>query len=462
MTVLTKSLVCILLLFSFVGMIIGYAAISDNLGIYGDAAVEGKPFVGVYIYESEVYSINGVNAVSSNHYHPTNFSAVTNAPSANTSITYRLTLHNNSHVTYWYLGTDFVTSVESNSLINASGGITIMTKDHPSDNYSSFNTDDWIPSQTYRDVYVTYTFGAQATGYKATLVNYSFGVKMDSVHDEFLSVVNDNSLGGGYDQITAAFDAKYKETGSHVIANVGDEKEVFDSLFGSNLSITVDGVEVPVTVMIRRENVDGRTTGDAYSAPGGGSGCEYTVYISVDALNSPNGKAMVYAVSYSSGGAGGSGKWYQLGQLYEGTANVIDYDSTSAGVQGAFDVYSWSATPNSYEAAGIVYLVGQEQGDQYDKLKTLEQIMSTNDQDIFNDIDNKGIFKRVYDIVSSSHNTSKPGYAGLREAFDAAAPFYNIYNGGQEIKVKRNCTRAEILPYLENIQKALDYYNEVN
>ena len=114
MTVFTKSLVCILLLFSFVGMIIGYAALTDNLGIYGDAEVDGKPFVGVYIYESAVYSINNVNSVSANHYHPTNFSSVTNAAAANTSITYRLTLHNNSHVTYWYLGTDFLASVESN------------------------------------------------------------------------------------------------------------------------------------------------------------------------------------------------------------------------------------------------------------------------------------------------------------------------------------------------------------
>ncbi len=463
MTVFKKCLVWVLLLFSVFGILVGYSALTDNLILNGNAEVEGKPFVGIYISDVSIYSVNNASAVSHHYYNPTIFSSVVSVPRSGVSITYKISVHNNSNVTYWYVDTDFVPEVESNSLIGANGGITVTTKDHPNDNYSSFNSDDWVPPQTYRDFYVTYTFGASATGYVSTLVNFEFGVKMDSVHDEFLTVINDNTKGGGYDTLAEVFDAKYEETGSRVIANVGEEKEIFDRLFGSDLTITVDGEDVPVTVMIRRENVDGRGTGDTYGAAGGGSGCEYTVYITVDALDSPTGQAMVYAVSYSSGGTGGSGKWYQLGQLYEGTANIVDYDTSTPGIQGAFDIYSWSATANSYEAAdGIIYLVGQEQGDQYDKLKTLEEIMSTNDQDIFNDIDNKGIFKTVFDIVNSSSNTSKPGYAGLREAFYAAAPFYNLLNGGQEVKVNRNCTRAEILPYLEAIQEALDYYNELN
>ena len=88
--------------------------------------------------------------------------------------------------------------------------------------------------------------------------------------------------------------------------------------------------------------------------------------------------------------------------------------------------------------------------------------MSTNDQDIFNDIDNSRILKTVYDIVYSSANTGKDGYLALRDAFLAAAPFYNVMNGGQEVKVKRAGTRAEIIPYIINIQHALDYYNQVN
>ena len=446
-------------------MLIGYAALSDNLFIYGDADVQGKPFEGVYISDASIYSANGVQNVSFEYYKPTNFSA-TERPSGNgRSITYKITVHNNTEVTYWYIKQDYLSDFESNGLIGAANGITVITKDHPNDTSSTFNSEDWIPPNTYRDFYVTYTFGSNAQAYPSTFINFLFGVRMDAVHDKFLAALNDNAKGGAYDKISEFFDEKYAETGETVIANIGDEKALFDELFGNNLTVTIDGVELPVTVMVRRENVDGRTTGDSYSGTSGApTGCEYTVYITVDALNSPTGKAMVYAVSYSTGGvAGSSDTWHQLGQLYEGKADIIDYDPSTDGMQGAFNVYSWEATPNRYEAAdGISYLVGQEQGDQYDKLKTLEQIMSTNDQDIFNDIDNTRILKNVYDIVNNSANTGKNGYLGLREAFLNAAPFYNVMNGGQEVKVKRQGTRAEILPYLEKIQTALDYYNEVN
>lgn len=456
------TLWALLLLFTM-GMSIGYASLTDNLFLEGEAHAQGKPFVGVYISNVSVYSISGAESVSLSYVKPTNLVSVARPAWNNSSITYKVTLHNNSITTYWYIREQFDKDVESNALIGAENGITITTKDHPSDTSNTFNSEDWMPPNTYRDIYVTYTFGSAAQSYPATFVNFLFGVKMDSVHDKFLSVLNDQNGAGSYDLITEAFDEKYKETGSTVIANIGEEKELFDQLFGEELTIDVDGKAVPVTVLIERNNVDGRTTGDSYGVSGGPTGCEYTVYITVDALNSPTGKATVYAVSYSKGGTAGDDLWYQLGELYEGTANITDYDSTTQDFEGAFDINSWNATANKYVVAdGITYLVGQEQGDQYDKLKTLKEIMSTNDQDIFNDIDNSKILKNVYDIVYNSANTNKAGYHSLRDAFIAAEPFYNVMNGGQEVKVKRTGTRAEIIPYIESIQKALDYYNEVN
>ena len=80
-----------------------------------------------------------------------------------------------------------------------------------------------------------------------------------------------------------------------------------------------------------------------------------------------------------------------------------------------------------------------------------------------NDIDNKNFFKKAYDIIQANKNSNSPEVLGLITAFDAAAPQYVIYNNGAEIKVKRdNTTRAEVLPYIEAIQKALDYYNQVH
>ena len=456
MLILLSLLVC--------GMLVGYATLSDNLFIEGDAEIQGKPFEGVYITDVSVYSTNRAESVSFAFYKPTNLSATARATAIGSSITYKVTVHNNTAVTYWYVKEDYIDDFESNGLIGAQNGITVTTKDHPSDTSDTFNSEDWVPPGAYRDFYVTYTFGSQAVGYPATFINFLFGEKMDAVHDKFLTVLNDKSSGGGYEKLAALFDEKYAETGDRVVANIGEEKKVFDELFGSDITVNIDGEDVPVTLMVRRENVDGRPTGDDYSGNNSPSGCEYTVYITVDALDSPTGEAMVYAVSYSNGGVGAVGdEWYQLGQLYEGRADIIDYDPNTGGMQGAFNIYSWEATPNRYEVAdGITYLIGQEQGDQYDKLKTLDEIMATNDQDIFNDIDNSRILKKIYDVVNNPQNSSKAGYYELRDAFYRASPFYNVFNGGQEIKVRRECTRAEILPYLEAMQQALDYFNEVN
>ena len=457
MTKRSIAVIGFLLSFLFVFTAFGYAELTDTLFIEGSANVEYKPVLDLYI--SDIQLVSGAGNVEYAKIHPTTVSTKLTVTS-NTTVTYKVTFTNNTDITYWYKGQKYESAVGSNSLIGMTNGITVTTKDLQNDTYGSFNTDDWIPPHTERVIYVTYSYSYLARGSIENLINFEFGLNMDAIHDQFLVVLNDKNSPYGYQFLSDAFDDQYREDGTTVLGNVGEDEAIFDSIFGSNLTINVDGEDVPVTIMVRRENVDDKATGDSYS-PSGPTGCEYTVYITVDPLNSPTGEAIVYAVSYT---CGPDGIWRQLGQLYEGTANRSDYDGNSGEYIGAFDVYSWEATPNTYEAAdGISYKVGQEQGDQYDKLKTLEQLMSTSDQDIFNDIDNCRIFKTVYDIVYNNANASKPGYEDLRRAFDAAAPYYTIMNNGQEIKVKRsNITRSEIIPYLEAIQKALDYYNEVN
>ena len=92
-------------------------------------------------------------------------------------------------------------------------------------------------------------------------------------------------------------------------------------------------------------------------------------------------------------------------------------------------------------------------------MNTIEQLISAVDQDIFNQIDNTNIFKKVYDIIQKHPNSSDPAVEGLRRAFADASLFYKNLNNGQEFKVVRNTyTRAEIIYAIKNIQSALDYY----
>ena len=435
---------------------------SVSLGVHlGE--IQFAPKETLQITKAELFSASNARNVGVNFTHPTYLATTVNADRSGGSVTYKITVWNNTSVTYWYLGPSWDKSYESNNLIGTTNGISITTKDNSDDKARTFDEADWVPPHTERDFYVTYTFGSNALGaYMTTLLSFDFGIHMDAVYDEFSELLNDKISQYGYNYIAEVFNDKYAETGQTIIANVGAEKEIFDNLFGGDLTINVDGVDVPVTIVIQRANVDKRNTGDDYAGSGAPTGCEYTIYITTDALTSATGEAVVYAVSYSNGGVGvgGGDTWYQLGELYEGTARKMKYDSEGNII---FDITDWEATAKEYEFVdGKSYKVGYEQGDQYDKLKKLEDIMSANDQDVYNDIDNSQILRKVYAIVHTASNQNRAGYDGLRTAFEKAAPFYNVMNNGQEVKIRREATRAELLPYMIAIQNALDYYNQVN
>ncbi len=412
----------------------------------------------LHITAVSLVSTQNASSSSVSFTHPTYLSSTANVRQRNGTVTYKVTLYNNTNVTYWYLGPSWKTNDGNNALIGATNGITITTKDNYDDNGATFNADDWVPPYTERDIYVTYQFGSNAVlSAVSTTISLDFGMKMDAVHDGFLAVLNTAT---SYQSLQEVFDKRYQETGSTTLANVGTDTQFINDLFGGTPTIKVDGQDVPVTIVIERTNVDGLTTGDNYNVNGGPTGCEYTLYITVDAMDSPTGQAMVYAVSYSYGGVGNTGEWYQLGQLYEGTAPLTEYGNTGKLVM---DVDGWKATANDYEFVdGYYYKVGYEQGDQYAKYKTIEELMSCNDQNFYNDIDNSRLLMKAYAIVYNSSNYNKPGYEGLRTAFEHAAPFYTVHNNGQEVKINRVAKRAELIPYIVAIQHAYDYYNQVN
>ena len=424
----------------------GYAALSDKLGISGNLGAEAQPPTGVYIKSVEVYNTSAADSIECGYTYPTNHKVSVDSRVTNGSVTYKITVHNNTDVTYWYIGPRWDTSYNQNTLIDQSDGINIRTMDHPTDTTETFNPDDWIPAQTERDFYVRYTYGANAQSACVTMVNFKFDIKMDAVHDEFLAVLNNTS---SYEQLTGVFESEYAKDGSTSISTES-HPEFFASLF-SDLMVNIDGTEREASVVIRRDNLDGdATSGDSYSGSGP-DGCEYTLYITVESLT-PGTSPTVYAIAYSKGANAMGPNWYQVGELYEGTAQI--------GSDGSINYDTWIATHKTYEIAdGITYLVGAPNGDQYDIMKTLDQLISAEDQDVFNQIDNTNIFKKAYDIIQKHATSDDPAVEGLRMVFQDASKFYINYNNGQEFKVVRNTyTRAEIIYALKNIQSAMDYY----
>jgi len=445
-------LVSVAVVFMAFFIFFGYAALTDNLTLSGIVNVEGKPYKGVYIKSVELAGTS--NAANKGHDFvlPTNVTNTVDAERTGGTVTYKVTVHNNTDVTYWYIGPQYTGDYENNNLIGAYNGITITTKDQLDDNRATFDNEDWVPPQTERVFYVTYSYGSGALSECKTMVNFRFDIRMDAVHDEFLAVLNNVKSATSYQDLKSTFESVYASTGNTSISTES-HPEIFNMLF-EDLMVNIDGTEKQAHVVIRRENLDNdATSGDNYNGSGP-VGCEYTLYITVESLT-PGTNPTVYAISYSEGASGMGEHWYQVGELYEGTAPIK--------ADGSIDYSKWTATPKSYEIAdGIVYKVGQPNGDQYDIMKTMEQLISAEDQDIFNDIDNTQIFKKTYDIIQKHQGSDHPAIDGLREAFEEASIFYNNLNNGQEFKVVRNkYTRAEIIYAIKKIQTALDYYYQV-
>ena len=474
---LLKLFSWILLSFMILGIMIGYAAVADTLVVSGHVEYKEKPYEGIYISNVAVVSQSGATSTDFEYVKPTSLKTTVNATSRNATVTYEITVHNNTDITYWYLGVESFKTYGSNSLLGTSNGVFVATKDGSAQNSAAFDSSDWVPPQTTRVFYATYTYGSAAQGEVSLWLNFSFGLHMDAVHDGFAEVLNDKISPYGYNYLSALFDEAYEEDGRTVLGNVGEHKDEFANIFGSNPTINIDGEEKPVTIMIERRNVDGNaSSGDAYST-GTLSGCEYTMYITVDALNSPTRQATVYAVSYT---CGADGVWYQIGELYEGEANIVDYDKTDSTYDGAFDVSNWKATQSDYVVTDkISYKVGYEQGTEYDKLNTIDQLMSTKDQEFYNKVNNNSqdLLKPVCLILYSyrhnngqyiesvnTDNIDKSGYVALKSAFDKIKPYCLIANGAQEVKVQNasSLTRAELIYLLEEIQTAYDYYLAVN
>ena len=460
-----------LYILAFAFITVGYAAISSNIKIDGTLESEASEYKGVYI--SEVRYISGSNA-SNNSFEihlPTNLRTSAKVSRANSSVTYEITVHNNTDVTYWYLGIDYLKDYGYNSEIGKGNGITITTKDNNTTSSNAFDHEDWVPPQTYRTFYVTYKFGSNVIGNDIfTLVNFKFGLHMDSVGDEFLKILNDKTSRYGYYYLASAFEEQYAETGKTYLGNIGDDEEVFTNLFGPDIHIDIDGVPTPVTIIVSHRNVDGsESNGDK----GAGNGCEYTVYITTDPLD--GGQPTVYAVSYT---CDSNGVWRQIGELYEGKCNLADYDNQG---NDGFDVMSWRAVNKRYDVMdGVYYTLGDPNAHDTGMLTRLEDIMSVKDVNFGNTVNNNArpkLFEPVCKILYSyanvggkwveSANTSNmynPGYDILENAFNEMRPYLQINNGGQEVKLKDNLqlSRAELIRIIEKLDRAYEYYKSVN
>ena len=123
-----------------------------------------------------------------------------------------------------------------------------------------------------------------------------------------------------------------------------DHKELLEELFGGHLSMNIDGVDTPVTIMIKRKNIDNKSwTGANYIFTNSRNqqtiinGIELVLYITPETFDNVSLYAQVspvYAIAYTVAqdeNGNPTGEWYQLGNLYKGYASATYYSGKDYG-----------------------------------------------------------------------------------------------------------------------------------
>lgn len=446
---------------------IGYAALTDTLSIWGRAEVTVPE--GLFIIDMQVNSTNRVDKYDK-EFIPYSTTVDTNiSRSMGTgSVTYKITVLNNTKYTYAYRDVYYQSSLNG---YNGQGYISKTNGNRLIGITTSFPYGTKVAPGETLDFYATYTIGSSLnsnTNWR-TLVNYRFGINVDSldearnaVLEKFLNILNAPST---YATLCDKIDDKFSgaEWTSNYIGNVTGsytaDSATVNELFAGQLDLTINGEENPITVLIKHENVDNnRNTGDDYTATNGnasftGYGCEFTLYMTTSDLSDRNVRPPVYAAVFTCdrNADGSCGSWYMIGEPYYGTAQIVGYEGGNS--TGSFDTGTWRSYSQtyspvedySYSIANNLTIKEITQATDANAVQALEQML-TDAKKILDDNIYAGTGMEVLEDTYFA-------YMGASNLYDVDA------NGN--ITVKAGVTRSQIVPHLQKIANALKAFEGV-
>ena len=340
-----KALLCVSLSLMCLFTGVGYAAITRDLRIVGDASLE--PPKEIYIIDVSGGSYIDPNTLAYTGTVVSSDLTLRQNESGTYGAAYSITVFNNTDVSYYYVAMVHGTyTSEEGEVVAYSNPNIELSVDIP--------LAEEIKAGETRVINVTANFqkGADTSDpHLFSIIEYQFTTTKPESSDiaavsgvlgKFAEVLNDTAA---YNKLTTAM-ANTAEgweiiTGGRVndsyIGNVvgdssGEDSKAINELFGDNMELNIDGENTPVTVIIKRENVDGNTsTGDE-------NGREMTLYITADPLNVSGKYAIVYAVVYTKTA---DSDWYQIGSVYKGSANVRPYGGLTERGTGSFNTDNW-------------------------------------------------------------------------------------------------------------------------
>ena len=456
--------------FMFCFMCIGYAEVSTTLFVNGSVEVSAPK--GVFITNVELYSASATSRNVS-FFYPTNVDSTING-AHNSTVTYKITVFNNTAYKYAYAGIAYEEALDGyNGNQYIGNGITITTKENPTDQSATFNTRDSIEAGKTITFYATYTIsGSRAASIDLkTLINYKFGVHVDSMGavaidsalSKFEDILNDMTAGGGYETLISKIDDKYdgkNDWKANYIGNVVDsssaDTETVNDLFEGELSLIINNVETNVTVLIKREDVDGNiNTGDSYTASYGdkttsAAGCEMTLYMTTDKLQ--RGTPVIYAAVFTcdKNADGTYGNWYMIGDMYVGTASIVGYEGGQS--TGSFDTGTWRSSAGTYNVSDdYSYTIASG--------STIQAIVQATDAKA------NATLQELLTVANDLLNGQYGSFAGdamveLEEVFVEAARSYTE-NADGSVTVNDNVTRAQLVPLIKQLEAALAPFKSI-
>ena len=376
------------------------------------------------------------------------------------SVTYEITVFNNTEYEYAYRGLYYQKTEYYNSYVdtkNSDSKLGVVT---------NFPNGSLVKPGERLTFTVTYTVGKSMnddTDWK-TLLNYQFGINVDSidkaadiVHAKFLDILNTTST---YEQLVDVLDDKFdgnQEWTSNYVGNVGNAVDndmmTVETLFAGQLTMMVNGKAQKAWVIIKHENLDdNEQTGDDYTLRYNQygdvthKGCEMTLYMTVDQLSNANSWAPVYATVFTCDkdeNGNVISDWYKVGDTYYGEANVVGYKGENGGT-GSFVTDNWRSFSSSYQVTeDHSYNVGSQ--------VSIKTLMQTVDQSTIN------AFQRL--LVKAEAMIANQNYAGtgitvVEEAYAKAAAFYTLDANGKAI-ANQGVRRVWLIPIMNDLDYVL-------
>ncbi len=468
MTKLAKIILTAVISFSICFITVGYAAITGQLSL--NVNIESVAPEGLFITELTVSTNPNRLDVCTASFAPystaVDCSLSKSSSSRAGSVTYKITVLNNTKYEYAYRGLYYQSSLENyhNSYVstsNADNKIGVVT---------SFPDGKIVGRGEELTFYVTYTIGSSSSTFYSsrtykTLLNYQFGINVETeeaareaINDKFANILNTTTT---YRELVDALDNKFdgsQEWTSNYIGNVGDadtdDAVAVNTLFAGQLQMIINGETRPASVLIKHENIDGNTkTGDDYVATnknnGGvfrGYGCEMTLYLTIDPLTKANSNAVVYVCVFTCNRDDNGnivGDWYRIGDSYVGVAPVVGYNG-EAGQTGSFVTDNWVSTQATYTPSEkFSYTVPANQS-----IKTLVQHVDPDAIEVMQELLNEA--KAMIDDTSYAGT----GIEIIEDAYARASNYFTVDENGNPV-VKQDLTRAQLCPIIADLDYSL-------